>query len=452
MRRVHILLVDNSNIRGGIPLMTCTLANAMAERGHRVTIYNQKPLPRLLLPLYKLAYALAKASTPPGQRILPPNSVHNLRELYPLSRKVDLCFYTFTDDNLKVQQLRKKLRELNPDVCLPMFGDARQLVWAVTLLGSGIPYLYTELCAPKIIETEFWSRKGRLAAMSGADRIHLLLPSFADSVPDFLRDQVRVIPNAVPAVQGQANVRGILGRPKRLLWLARMDGLKQWHLVMKAFELIAPQFPDWELHMVGTGEASGAAARCRRSLACRKRVVLHGSVANAACHYRDAQLFCITSRSEGMPTTLLEAFAWGLPAVGFAECDGVRDLIRHKENGLLASPMTPRALSEALATPMADAALRERMQQKALNAQKVYSPDATMDQWEELFMETAECKGHTVMDSFSEEPFASQARLSSVVRREWLYRDFGVPMPGALIRYIWPMVVAAQRLLRIKKK
>ena len=132
MRRVHILLVDNSNIRGGIPLMTCTLANAMAERGHRVTIYNQKPLPRLLLPLYKLAYALAKASTPPGQRILPPNSVHNLRELYPLSRKVDLCFYTFTDDNLKVQQLRKKLRELNPDVCLPMFGDARQLVWAVT--------------------------------------------------------------------------------------------------------------------------------------------------------------------------------------------------------------------------------------------------------------------------------------------------------------------------------
>lgn len=75
-----------------------------------------------------------------------------------------------------------------------------------------------------------------------------------------------------------------------------------------------------------------------------------------------------------------------------------------------------------------------------------------MDQWEELFMETAECKGHTVMDSFSEEPFASQARLSSVVRREWLYRDFGVPMPGALIRYIWPMVVAVQRLLRIKKK
>ena len=76
MRRMHILLVNNYNIRGGIPLMTCTLANAMAERGHRVTIYNQKPLPRLLLPLYKLAYALAKASTPPGQLISPPNSVH----------------------------------------------------------------------------------------------------------------------------------------------------------------------------------------------------------------------------------------------------------------------------------------------------------------------------------------------------------------------------------------
>ena len=33
------------------------------------------------------------------------------------------------------------------------------------------------------------------------------------------------------------------------------------------------------------------------------------------------------------------------------------------------------------------------------------------------------------MDAFAKEPFASQARLSAVARREWLSRDFGMPMP-----------------------
>lgn len=451
-RNLHILLVNNYNIYGGIPQLTCMIANAMVQRGHRVTIFNRKPVSKPAVPFCRFGYALKRLSTPPGAVLLLPNGSNFLRDMYPLHPEVNVEFYNFTDNNLKIQELRRVLRKLDPDVCLPMFGDVQQLVWAVTLLGSGIPYLYTELCAPKIIEEEFWSRKGRLAAMSGADRIHLLLPSFVDSVPDFLREKVRVIPIAIPAVHGQADVQGDSDRPKRLLWLARMDAIKQGHLAMKAFELIAQEFPNWELHMVGTGEAFASATRLRRALACRNRIILHGHVVNAGCHYRDAQIFCISSRSEGMPTVLLEAFAWGLPTVGFAECDGVRELIRHGENGLLASPMTPYALSQAFATLMDDAALRQHMQENLLSMRAAYHSDAIMSQWEKLFLETAECKGNTVMDSFTEEPFASQARLSSVVRREWLYRDFGVPMPGSFLPRIRPLVAGIQRFLRIKRK
>ena len=55
-----------------------------------------------------------------------------------------------------------------------------------------------------------------------------------------------------------------------------------------------------------------------------------------------------------------------------------------------------------------------------------------MDAWERLFAETATCKGHTVMDAFAEEPFASRACLSAAARREWLFRDFGTPIRYSL--------------------
>ena len=277
MRRMHILLVNNSNSRGGIPLMTCTLANAMAERDHKVTIYNIKPVPSFFFPFYRLGYSLKRLSCPPGTVLLPPNSPHSLRDLYPLRPEVDVQIYNFTDNNLKVQALRQRIRALAPDVCLPMFGDARQLVWAVTLLGSGVPYLYTERCAPKVVEGEFWSCKGRFAAMSGADRIHLLLEEYAEGLPDFLRDAVRIIANPAPEVRGQADTLARPGGRRRLLWLARLDdNIKRCRLAITAFASIAKFHLDWDMHIVGDGADSALIRKHARDLKIEGRCQFHG--------------------------------------------------------------------------------------------------------------------------------------------------------------------------------
>lgn len=436
-KKLHILLVDNCNCHGGIAAMTAWLANGMANRGHRVTLCNQKPVPRLLQPLHPLWRAIVKAATDPG--VLPPfpRGSHALWELYTLHPDVARMQYNFTDKNVRIQKFRQRLRELNADVCLPMFGDSRQLVWAVTLLGTGIPYLYTELCSPRLMGTLFWSPKGRLAAMSGADRIHLLSASHAAHLPDFLQERVRCIANPIPDAPGRANVEGYDGQPLKLLWLGRFEFYKQWKLMMLAFDDIADRFPQWELHMVGCGEELAEARRLHEKLHAAKRIILHGRVEDTSPHYASAQLFCISSYAEGQPTTLLEAQAWGLPSVGFEDCDGINSLIQSGHTGELAWPMTAQALGDTLAILMADASLRRRMQDSILAAQHPDRHRQALDAWEELFQETAACKGRTVMDTFSQDPFASQARLSSVARREWLYRDFGNPMPDSIEGWLW---------------
>ena len=447
--KLHILLADNCNCHAGIAAMTVWLANGMAERGHRVTLFNQKPVPPPLRPLHPLWRALARATAEPG--ILPPfpRGSRALWELYELRPDVARKQYVFTDKNLAIQRLRKELRELQPDVCLPMFGDSRQLVWAVSLLGTGIPYLYTELCSPFLMETLFWSRKGRLAAMSGADRIHLLSARALADLPPFLAGRARCITNPAPQAPGRANVEGGAGAPLKLLWLGRFEFYKQWQLMMLAFDGLAERFPRWELHMVGSGEELPAARRLRATLRAANRIMLHGHVADTAPYYAAAQLFCITSYAEGQPTTLLEAQAWGLPCVGFEDCDGVAAQIRGGITGELAWPMTAQALDEALAPLMEDAALRLRMQEAALAALHPDRERRALDAWESLFQETAACKGRTVMDGFAEEPFASRARLSAVARREWLYRDFGKPMPGSIEGWLWGLKELVKK--RIKK-
>lgn len=431
--RLHVLLVNNYTARGGIPKAVATLANGLSLRGHRVSVFSQKPVSRLLLPLARVRHRLDALSLPPGKRAPLPPGTARLDELYPLEAAVQVLPYSFSDNNLRIQRLRRQIRELDPDVCVCLLPDGAQLVWAVTLLGTGVPYVCSERTAPEAVETLFWSRKGRLSAMSGADAIHLLLPSYAASLPDFLRERVTVIPNAVRVPTRAADTAGAPGARKVLLWQGRLqEEVKQCRMALDAFALLARDFPGWDLRVAGDGPDRREIVRHARGLGLGERIVFNGVNADPEGLCGQAQAFCISSRMEGMPNALLEAMAAGLPCVAFRGCPGMTDIIEDGATGLLAGRMDARALAESLARILGDASLRRELGGHAREAMRALAPERVMDAWEELLVRAAASKGHTVMDGFGEEPFASLARMSSKARQEWAIRDFGRPMPDSL--------------------
>lgn len=442
---LHILLVNHYTVRGGIPKAVATLANAMAGRGHRVTILTQRPVPWLLFPLYRLWRALRDMSYPPDQMPALLRGTTPLHREYPLLDGIGVLHFLFSDRNAKVQKLRNRIRQLAPDVCVCPMTDSAHLVWAVTLLGSGVPYVYSEHCSPQAIENEFWNRKGRLAAMSGADAIHILLPSFLDSLPDFLRARARAIPNAVTLPAQAADPAGAAGARKTLLWLGRHhDAVKQCRMAVDAFALVAGKFPDWDLRIVGDGpdgaliRAHAKAVEGRHHL--EGRIQFLGERSDVTALYTSAQAYCFSSRTEGQPIALLEAMAAGLACVAFAGCPGVSEILRHEQNGLLAQDMDAPGLARQLERLLADGPLRERLGAAARNSMACFSETSVFDAWEELLREAAAKKGATVMDAFAREPFASMARLSSRARQEWAMRNFGEPFfdsPMGRLREVW---------------
>ena len=70
----------------------------------------------------------------------------------------------------------------------------------------------------------------------------------------------------------------------------------------------------------------------------------------------------LPSFAEGVPVTLMEAMATGLPVVA-THVGGVTELVRHGENGLVVAPGDTEALQEALRTLIEDDARRARMGQ-----------------------------------------------------------------------------------------
>jgi glycosyltransferase involved in cell wall biosynthesis len=73
-----------------------------------------------------------------------------------------------------------------------------------------------------------------------------------------------------------------------------------------------------------------------------------------------ADVFVLSSDSEGFPMSVLEAMAAGLPVVASA-VGGVPEAVRDGETGSLVPPRDAAALAEALRRLVADPALRERL-------------------------------------------------------------------------------------------
>ncbi|HUJ40898.1 MAG TPA: glycosyltransferase [Candidatus Acidoferrales bacterium] len=101
------------------------------------------------------------------------------------------------------------------------------------------------------------------------------------------------------------------------------------------------------------------------------------------------QIFVLPSHFEGMPLTLLEAMAAGLPCVTTDTC-GMRDLVTQGDNGALVPTGSADALAAAVSRLLDSPAQRKRMGTAARETARRTSWDTAAEAWESLLAGVAE--------------------------------------------------------------
>lgn len=141
---------------------------------------------------------------------------------------------------------------------------------------------------------------------------------------------------------------------KVVLAAGRLVPQKGFDLLLAAWAKAAPDFPGWQLRIVGSGPNKNRLEMRACELAIRDGVYFVSHSNDMDKEYRSAAIYVMSSRSEGLPLVLIEAKAFGLPIVSFDCACGPSDIVRDGVDGLLVPAGDVDALGAALASLMKD--------------------------------------------------------------------------------------------------
>jgi glycosyltransferase involved in cell wall biosynthesis len=161
--------------------------------------------------------------------------------------------------------------------------------------------------------------------------------------------KITVIPNAVDLRLSDAEDAGPpAGWPQSdgapvVLILARLEPEKGIELAIEAMT----RLPDARLVVAGDGSLRTPLEELARAIGVDDRVYFLGHRADAAALLRHSQVFVLPSLREGLPLSVLEAMAAGVPVVA-TDIGGTREIVRHEQTGLLVPVDEPAALAAAI--------------------------------------------------------------------------------------------------------
>lgn len=190
-----------------------------------------------------------------------------------------------------------------------------------------------------------------------------------------------VIPNAInpefvrPCYQGH--------RDKRIVTVGRLSRQKNHKLLIDAFASVNLRYPEFVLEIYGQGPMLEELKMYVESKDLRGRVKFMGYCSDIGEKIKSASMFVLSSDYEGIPNSLMEAMALGLPCVSTDTIGGgARLLITDKENGLLVPICDEEKLSAAMCKILSDVDFARSIGLAAHRVLTDYAPNVIYNQWE----------------------------------------------------------------------
>lgn len=170
----------------------------------------------------------------------------------------------------------------------------------------------------------------------------------------------------------------------------RLDNNKNHAMLIHAFARIASEYPNIKLIIYGEGECREQLEQLIEEKELTDRITLPGSVTDIADRIAKARIFTLTSNTEGMPNSIMEAMALGIPVISTdCPCGGPATLIRDGENGLLIPVGDAYALADAMRQILSNPVLEHKLGENAYKITEELNPEKVDNQWKKYLEQVA---------------------------------------------------------------
>jgi glycosyltransferase involved in cell wall biosynthesis len=360
---MRIMLAVSSMVAGGAERVAATLVNHWSTNGHKVALLTVASTD---LDFYAL-----------DERVT--------RIALDLNRS-SMNWRDFVLDNFKrLRRMRSAIRDFKPDVILS-FLDTTNVRILLASIGTGVPVIVEEHTDPTQSSLGRTVKFLRRLLYRRARAVVVLHPGIARWARGFVRsDAIYVIPNPISP---QFHQNGRVERARGghcVIAIGRLEAVKGFDMLLRAFAQSAKQHPDWTLKIIGDGSKRDQLQELATALNIDDRVIWEGAVKEPERELHQSDLFVLSSRYEGFPMALLEAMACGLPVVSFDCPSGPREIIHDGEDGMLVPPNEIDGLAAAISHLMNSEDERKRLGGRAAYVVEQFGLARIADMWAAVF-------------------------------------------------------------------
>lgn len=276
------------------------------------------------------------------------------------------------------RRLRLRLRRLamEHDVVIDFVGagvryleglPVRRIVWWHGCI-SWIANRY-----PKSLERRrlFWRNADHLVCVAKE------MANEAEHYFPYLQGKTSTIYNAIDPVKlremAQQPTTLPLPEEEYVVAVSRLEPVcKDFATLLKAFALLHERLPQMQLCIVGTGESEHDLRDLAQSLGIASVVHFMGFQSNPFPYVAQSRLLVHSSRSEGLPTVLIEAMMLDVPCVCTDCPTGPKEILDSGQAGLLTPVGDAPAMAEAMHKLLTDETLRSTILQHAAEHRKKF--------------------------------------------------------------------------------
>jgi glycosyltransferase involved in cell wall biosynthesis len=172
---------------------------------------------------------------------------------------------------------------------------------------------------------------------------------------------------------------------KLIIFVGRLHPIKGVKYLVEAMNIIIQKTPA-KLLIVGDGEERKNLEKQVVELHLEEFVTFVGKVQNSEVPnlMNASDIFVLPSLSEGLPTTILEAMAAGLPIIT-TNVRGLPEIVKDNENGFIIEPKNPKQIAEKVLLLLENQELRGRISRNNKEKINMYDFDSITCEMEKIY-------------------------------------------------------------------